>query len=161
MNLLNNPKTVSKEHVIRALEIRNIHNQEDINVMFIMTAVAILLFSGVFWMLFHRGLIVKKVSATLKKISVSLFIAYAIGIVSILYNNFHSFSPIKELSPHPWSLLRLFYLLDAIIVILGYILNISYELVNVLVFGVFQPLIILILCVTVFRIQSKRMKEEL
>ena len=63
-------------------------------------------------------------------------------------------------SPHPWGLMRVFYLCDGVIFMAGYITGTSYELINILIFGVLQPALILGLTILLFTYRFKLRKHE-
>lgn len=157
--LLDNPDTMSKLDVIRALRIRHIYNLEDIQAMEVMTLIIYLGVSSLFGWIFFRSEIRSKI------FKVWMLIIFTVVSLLISFRTLVGYNALgadSAFSGHDWDLQRLFYLCDGVVIIIAYLLGISYEAINVLLFGVIQPLLILILCIMVifYQYKIKRLRQE-
>lgn len=153
--LLNNPTTFNRTEVIRALNIRKIFNAADVNWMMYFTIFIIILVISAGTLLLYNE--VKKYKSNVPKLMILLLSLVLILTVMVsLHSSFSSLNAVGG-SPHQWGVIRIFYLFDGIIIMAGYIMGISYEMVNIVVFGIVQPGMILFLFIFVLMKQRKRL----
>jgi len=151
MNYLNNPKTMDIDHVRRALNIRHLDNDNDLTLMLQLSLLAWVFALGA-CILLYRNFKLKGV--------IPVLLAFAIGWYVLVKNYLVFVDSGLVLIPHfKVGLNQLFYLCDGMIILLAYSLNQSYEVTNLVLFGFVQPLIIFVLCITVYRLQSKLRKH--
>jgi hypothetical protein len=155
--LLDNPNTMSKLEVIRALKIRQIYNGEDLPLMWIATIIILSVIAVVGIAIITRELARKDAYPVAASIVATICIIFTLWVLSTITTRYFQFSHIGGISPHQWNLQRVFYLCDGMIIMLAYIIGVSYEIMNVVLFGLIQPLLILILAIIVLRYQSKHL----
>jgi isocitrate dehydrogenase kinase/phosphatase len=149
---LNNPKTMDIEHVRRALHVRHLDNINDITLMLQVSLFVWTVATFIIGLLLYRS---KNWPALLIWIAVM-----ATGWIGIL----RGYIAIKEetfllIPSFNFTFIQLFYLCDGIVIMLAYSFNQSYEAMNLWLFFVIQPLIILTLFIAVYRLQSKLRKH--
>lgn len=151
-NLLNNPKTLDWDHVNRALQYRQIDNPADISLMLLFTVVVLL-------SLF--GLSVYIIQEKKKWIYIVLSSVFMLYILSLIIVGFTQFLPNGLVLDFPeMTMLKLFYLCDGVIILLAYSYQVSYEAMNLILFFVIQPLIIVSLFWRAIRLQLKLNRYE-
>lgn len=125
-------------HVIRALEFRHIANSDSLEIMSLITIIYLAILSCIFVSYFNR-----------RKPWIASLIVIIFCITSyILFNTYVDIMNHVAIDPSPsskFSVIKLFYWCDGIIIILAYVLRQSYEMTNLMVFGVVQPGLILLL----------------
>jgi hypothetical protein len=149
---LNNPKTMDLDHVIRALNIRHLDNNNDIVLMFYLSLLTVFIIGCGFQILAYRSF---KWKSLIVIVPVFFFLFYKI---IAGFNEFEA-SYFNTLPVPKYSLIYFFYICDGIVIILSYSFNQSYEAMNLWLFFFLQPIIIISLFISVYRLQSKLKKH--
>ena len=140
------------DHVRRALNIRHLNNDNDLTIMLQLSLLA--------WAVFALGAAILLYRSFKLKGVVPVLLGFAVGWYVLVKNYLVFVDSGLVLIPHlKLGLNELFYLCDGIIILLAYSLNQSYEATNLVLFGLVQPLIIFVLCITVYRLQTKLRKH--
>lgn len=140
------------DHVIRALDLRQINNPSDISMMLLFVyVVTITLFLLVFYLNYDKKY--------WSYIALSAFFAATVLIqCNYSFKVFMYNAPLVE--PHEMSMLKLFYLCDGVIILLAYSYQVSYEAMNLILFFVIQPTIIVLLFWRAICLQLKLKRYE-
>lgn len=158
--LLDNPDTMNLKEVIRALNIRELYNNEDMVTMYEMTILLLVVIGSLMWLFILRELLIARARRWVLTLQSSVFAVSLLYLIYKVYSYYFLVGSEENLSGHQWNLQKFFYLCDGVVIMLGATFGISYELMNILAFCVVQPLLIIILGLTVLRYQSKSLSLQ-
>lgn len=151
VQLLDNPKTMDRAHVLRSLELRHLNNASDITTMLLFTILLAGLFFGVItWLLYKQN---KPFSFVFGAVVTICLVTICIGFMSFLDGGrlaVPSFS---------FTILHFFYFCDGVIILLAYSFSLSYEEANLALFLLLQPTIIVGLLFWIWHLQRKLSRD--
>lgn len=157
--LLDNPNTLSQAEVIRALEIRKIFNAEDVALMCMFTTLIITAILATVVLYLLNELKARKIKLWARLSVLGIYVVLQIIIALKLREPFQALEATGN-SPHQWNLHRIFYLCDGMIIVAAHMADTSYEMLNIVLFAIIQPSIIILLVIIIFIYQHKQLRHE-